>query len=157
MKILDKKSIKNITVNKKARHDYFIDEVIEAGIELSGTEVKSLRKGAVNLKDSYVSLKTGEAFVKGMHISPYEQGNIFNKDPLRDRKLLLHKREINRLIGTVKQQGVSIIPLSLYFKGSLVKIEIAIARGKKNYDKRDDLAKKEAQRNMDRAMKERNK
>lgn len=153
---MEKKSIKSITVNKKARHDYFIDEVIEAGIELSGTEVKSLRNGAVNLKDSYVSLKTGEAFVKGMHISPYEQGNIFNKDPLRDRKLLLHKREINRLIGIVKQQGVSIIPLSLYFKGSLVKIEIAIARGKKNYDKRDDLAKREAQRNMDRAIKERN-
>ena len=156
MNALEKKSIKSITVNKKARHDYFIDEVIEAGIELSGTEVKSLRNGAVNLKDSYVSLKTGEAFVKGMHISPYEQGNIFNKDPLRDRKLLLHKREINRLIGIVKQQGVSIIPLSLYFKGSLVKIEIAVARGKKNYDKRDDLAKREAQRNMDRAIKERN-
>ena len=153
---MEKKSIKNITVNKKARHDFFIDETIEAGTELSGTEVKSLRQGAVNLKDSYVSLRTGEAFVKGMHISPYEQGNIFNKDPLRDRKLLLHRREISRLIGVVKQQGVSIIPLSLYFKGSLVKMEIALARGKKNYDKRDDLAKREAKRNMDRAIKERN-
>ncbi len=156
MKIMEKKSIQNITVNKKARHDYFIDETMEAGIELFGTEVKSLRQGAVNLKDSYISLRTGEAFVKGMHISPYEQGNIFNKDPLRDRKLLLHRREINRLIGIVKQQGVSIIPLSLYFKGSIVKMEIGVARGKKLYDKRDDLAKREAKRNMDRALKERN-
>lgn len=153
---MEKQSIKNITVNKKARHDYFIDETLEAGISLAGTEVKSLRKGSVNLKDSYISLRTGEAYVKGMHISPYEQGNIFNKDPLRDRKLLLHRREINRLIGIVKQQGVSVIPLSLYFKGSHVKMEIGLARGKKNYDKRDDLAKREAKRSMDRALKERN-
>lgn len=153
---MEKQSIKNITVNKKARHDYFIDETLEAGIALAGTEVKSLRKGSVNLKDSYISLRTGEAYVKGMHISPYEQGNIFNKDPLRDRKLLLHRREINRLIGIVKQQGVSVIPLSLYFKGSHVKMEIGLARGKKNYDKRDDLAKREAKRSMDRALKERN-
>lgn len=155
-KNVEKQSIKNITVNKKARHDYFIDETLEAGIALAGTEVKSLRKGSVNLKDSYISLRTGEAYVKGMHISPYEQGNIFNKDPLRDRKLLLHRREINRLIGIVKQQGVSVIPLSLYFKGSHVKMEIGLARGKKNYDKRDDLAKREAKRSMDRALKERN-
>lgn len=153
---MEKQSIKNITVNKKARHDYFIDETLEAGIALAGTEVKSLRKGSVNLKDSYISLRTGEAYVKGMHIGPYEQGNIFNKDPLRDRKLLLHRREINRLIGIVKQQGVSVIPLSLYFKGSHVKMEIGLARGKKNYDKRDDLAKREAKRSMDRALKERN-
>lgn len=153
---MEKQSIKNITVNKKARHDYFIDETLEAGISLAGTEVKSLRKGSVNLKDSYISLRTGEAYVKGMHISPYEQGNIFNKDPLRDRKLLLHRREINRLIGIVKQQGVSVIPLSLYFKGSHVKMEIGLVRGKKNYDKRDDLAKREAKRSMDRALKERN-
>ena len=154
MSFLEKVSIKNITVNKKARHDYFIDQTLEAGIEICGTEVKSLRAGQVNLKDSYVSLHTGEAFVKGMHISPYEKGNIFNKDPLRDRKLLLHRREINRLIGIVKQQGVSIIPLSLYFKGSRVKMEIGLARGKKNYDKREDIAKRDAQRNMDRAIKE---
>lgn len=153
---MEKQLIKNITVNKKARHDYFIEETLEAGIELAGTEVKSLRKGSVNLKDSYISLRTGEAFVKGMHISPYEQGNIFNRDPLRDRKLLLHRREINRLIGIVKQQGISVIPLSLYFKGSKVKMEIGLARGKKNYDKRNDLAQREAKRNMDRALKERN-
>ncbi len=153
---MEKQLIKNITVNKKARHDYFIDETIEAGIELAGTEVKSLRKGSVNLKDSYISLRTGEAFVKGMHISPYEQGNIFNRDPMRDRKLLLHRREINRLIGIVKQQGISVIPLSLYFKGSKVKMEIGLARGKKNYDKRNDMAQREAKRSIDRALKERN-
>lgn len=153
---MEKQLIKNITVNKKARHDYFIEETLEAGIELAGTEVKSLRKGSVNLKDSYISLRTGEAFVKGMHISPYEQGNIFNRDPLRDRKLLLHRREINRLVGIVKQQGISVIPLSLYFKGSKVKMEIGLARGKKNYDKRNDLAQREAKRNIDRALKERN-
>ena len=153
---MEKQLIKNITVNKKARKDYFIDETIEAGIELAGTEVKSLRKGSVNLKDSYISLRTGEAFVKGMHISPYEQGNIFNRDPMRDRKLLLHRREINRLIGIVKQQGISVIPLSLYFKGSKVKMEIGLARGKKNYDKRNDMAQREAKRSIDRALKERN-
>ncbi len=153
---MEKQLIKNITVNKKARHDYFIDETIEAGIELAGTEVKSLRKGSVNLKDSYISLRTGEAFVKGMHISPYEQGNIFNRDPMRDRKLLLHRREINRLIGIVKQQGISVIPLSLYIKGSKVKMEIGLARGKKNYDKRNDMAQREAKRSIDRALKERN-
>lgn len=153
---LEKKdSIKNIALNKKARHDYFIEETLEAGIALSGTEVKSVRNGNVNLKDSYISINTGEAYVKGMHISPYEQGNIFNKDPLRDRKLLLHKKEINRLIGIIKQQGMSLIPLSLYLKGSLVKMQIGLARGKKNYDKRDDIAKRDAKRNMERAMKER--
>ena len=153
---MEKQLIKNITVNKKTRHDYFIYETIEAGIKLAGTEVKSLRKGSVNLKDSYISLRTGEAFVKGMHISPYEQGNIFNRDPMRDRKLLLHRREINRLIGIVKQQGISVIPLSLYFKGSKVKMEIGLARGKKNYDKRNDMAQREAKRSIDRALKERN-
>ena len=153
---LEKKdSIKNIALNKKARHDYFIEETLEAGIALSGIEVKSVRNGNVNLKDSYISINTGEAYVKGMHISPYEQGNIFNKDPLRDRKLLLHKKEINRLIGIIKQQGMSLIPLSLYLKGSLVKMQIGLARGKKNYDKRDDIAKRDAKRNMERAMKER--
>ena len=153
---LEKKdSIKNIALNKKARHDYFIEETLEAGIALSGTEVKSVRNGNVNLKDSYISINTGEAYVKGMHISPYEQGNIFNKDPLRDRKLLLHKKEISRLIGIIKQQGMSLIPLSLYLKGSLVKMQIGLARGKKNYDKRDDIAKRDAKRNMERALKER--
>lgn len=150
-----KDSIKNIALNKKARHDFFIEETLEAGIALSGTEVKSVRNGNVNLKDSYISIGTGEAYVKGMHISPYEQGNIFNKDPLRDRKLLLHKKEISRLIGIIKQQGMSLIPLSLYLKGSLVKMQIGLARGKKNYDKRDDIAKRDAKRNMERAMKER--
>ena len=150
-----KDSIKNIALNKKARHDYFIEETLEAGIALSGTEVKSVRNGNVNLKDSYISINTGEAYVKGMHISPYEQGNIFNKDPLRDRKLLLHKKEISRLIGIIKQQGMSLIPLSLYLKGSLVKMQIGLARGKKNYDKRDDIAKRDAKRNMERALKER--
>lgn len=154
---MEQNGIKTITVNKKARHDFFIDETIEAGIELVGTEVKSIRQGSINLKDSYVSLATGEAFVKGMHISPYEKGNIFNKDPLRDRKLLLHRCEITRLYGLVKQKGFSIVPLSLYFKGSKVKMSIGLARGKKDYDKRDDIAKRDAKRNIDRAIKENNK
>ncbi len=153
---LENQTTKIIAQNKKARHDYFIEETIEAGIELVGTEVKSIRAGGVNLKDSFVTIDEGEAFVRGMHISPYEKGNIFNKDPLRVRKLLLHKREINRLFGQVKQQGFSIVPLSLYFKGSRVKISIALVRGKKNYDRRDDIAKRDAKRNIDRALKERN-
>ena len=147
-------SIKNIAQNKKARHDYFIEETYECGIELVGTEVKSLREGKVNLKDSYASITDGEVFVKNMHISPYEKGNIFNKDPLRERKLLLHKREILKLIGKIKEKGYSLVPLSLYFKNSKVKIELALARGKKLYDKRDDIAKKDATREMDRRMKE---
>ena len=147
-------SVKNIAQNKKARHDYFIEETYECGIELVGTEVKSLREGKVNLKDSYASITDGEVFVKNMHISPYEKGNIFNKDPLRERKLLLHKREILKLIGKIKEKGYSLIPLSLYFKNSKVKLELALARGKKLYDKRDDIAKKDATREIDRRMKE---
>ena len=147
-------SIKTVANNKKAYHDYFILEKFEAGIELFGTEVKSIRQGSVNLKDSWVSIKDGEMFVMGMHISPYEKGNIFNKDPLRVRKLLMHKKEIMRLFGQVKQDGISIVPLSLYFNGSKVKLEIASVKGKKLYDKRDDAAKKSAKREMERAMKD---
>ena len=146
-------NIKVIANNKKAYHDYFILAKFETGIELVGTEVKSLREGAVNLKDSWVSVKNGEIFVMGMHISPYEKGNIFNRDPLRIRKLLMHKREIMRLFGEVKQDGISIVPLSIYFKGSKVKLEIASVKGKKLYDKRDDAAKKSAKREMERAVK----
>ncbi len=144
--------LKTITKNRKAYHDYFVDESLEAGVELVGTEVKSLRQGGVNLKDSWCEVKNGEIFVKAMHISPYEKGNIFNKDPMRPRKLLMHKREISRLAALVSQKGFAIIPLSLYFKGSRVKAQIGICRGKKLYDKRDDLAKKDAQRDIARAM-----
>ncbi len=150
---MESQSRKIISNNKKAYHDYFIDEKMEAGIELFGTEVKSVRSGAVNLKDSYVSLKTGEAILIGMHISPYEQGNIFNRDPLRERRLLLHKKEIMRLIGKTKEKGYSLIPLAVYFKGSRVKIELGLARGKKAYDKRDAIAERDAKRSMDRAVK----
>ncbi|OQB14768.1 MAG: SsrA-binding protein [Firmicutes bacterium ADurb.Bin193] len=142
--------------NKKARHDYFIEDTLEAGIELFGTEVKSVRQGKVNLKDSYATVDNGEMFVRGMHISPYEKGNVFNKDPLRVRKLLLHRREINRLLGLSMQQGYSIIPLGVYFKGSKVKLEIALAKGKKLYDKREDAASRDAKRAIDRSLKERN-
>lgn len=152
---MEHKSKKIVTNNKKAYHDYFIEEKIEAGIELFGTEVKSVRAGTVNLKDSYVSLKTGEAILIGMHISPYEQGNIFNRDPMRERRLLLHKKEIARLIGKTKETGYSLIPLSVYFSGSLVKIELGLAKGKKAYDKRDAIAERDAKRNMDRAVKAR--
>lgn len=152
---METKTKKLISNNKKAYHDYFIDEKIEAGIALFGTEVKSVRKGNVNLKDSYVSLKTGEAILIGMHISPYEQGNIFNRDPLRERKLLLHKKEIMRLIGKTKEKGYSLIPLSVYFLGSKAKIELGLARGKKDYDKRESIASRDAKRNMERAMKAR--
>ncbi|MBE7047779.1 MAG: SsrA-binding protein SmpB [Ruminococcaceae bacterium] len=151
-----KTSMKILSENRKARHDYFIEETFEAGISLCGTEVKSMRKGAVNLKDSFVSFRNGEAFIKNMHISPYEQGNIFNRDPLRDRRLLLHKREINYLFGAVKQKGFSVIPLSVYLKDSLVKVQIGLARGKKLYDKRSDIAERDAKRRMDREVKERN-
>ena len=147
---------KIITVNRKARHDYFVEETYECGIALAGTEVKSLRAGAVNLKDSYCSIKDGEMFVVGMHISPYEQGNIFNRDPLRQRKLLMHKREIMKLFGYVKGDGYSLIPLSLYFKGSRVKLELGLCKGKKLHDKRDDAARRDASREMDRAKRERN-
>jgi len=147
--------IKLIAQNKKAYHDYFVLETYEAGIELCGTEVKSLRAGRVNLKDSWCSIVDGEIFINGMHISPYEQGNIFNKDPLRVRRLLLHKREIMKLFGTIKQDGLAIIPLSLYFKGSKVKASIGLCRGKKLYDKRADMAEKSAKRDIERTMKER--
>ncbi|WP_337399090.1 SsrA-binding protein SmpB [Congzhengia sp.] len=150
---MEHKSKKLISSNKKAFHDYFIDEKMEAGIELFGTEVKSVRAGTVNLKDSYVSLRTGEAILIGMHISPYEQGNIFNRDPLRDRRLLLHKKEIMRLIGKTKEKGYSLIPLSVYFLGSKVKVELGLARGKKSYDKREAIAERDAKRSMDRAVK----
>ena len=149
-----KESLKTISQNKKARHDYFVEESYEAGIELSGTEIKSLRQGSVNLKDSWCSIVNGEIFVNGMHISPYEKGNIFNKDPMRVRKLLMHKKEILRLFGVVKQQGYSLIPLSLYFKGSRVKVQVGLCKGKKLYDKREDLAKRDAKRDIERSMKE---
>ena len=151
---MTKESTKTIAQNKKAYHDYFVTETIEAGIELCGTEVKSLREGRVNLKDSWCSITNGEIFINGMHISPYEQGNIFNKDPLRVRKLLMHKREIMRLFGTVKQDGFSLIPLSLYFKGSRVKVAVGVCKGKKLYDKRADMAAKAAKRDIERAMKD---
>ena len=152
---MDAKQLKTIARNKKAYHDYFVDESLEAGIELAGTEVKSLRAGGVNLKDSWCDIKDGEIFIKAMHISPYEKGNIFNRDPMRPRKLLLHRREITKLAALVAQKGVALIPLSLYFKGSRVKAQVGICRGKKLYDKRDDLAKKAAARDIERAVKER--
>jgi len=148
-------SIKMVCQNKKAYADYFIDETIEAGIVLTGTEVKSLREGKANLKDSYVIIKDGEAFLLNCHISPYSHGNIYNHDPLRTRKLLLHKKEIERLIGKTQQQGYTLIPLKIYFKGHYVKVEIALARGRKKYEKRDIIKKKEAQREIERAIKNR--
>ena len=142
--------------NKKARHDYFIHETIEAGLSLQGTEVKSLRVGKANLKDSYAEIKNGEACVRNLHISPYEQGNIFNHDPLRPRKLLLHKNEIIKLFSKTREKGFTLIPLKIYFKHGKAKLELALASGKHNYDKRQDLAAKAAKRDIDRAMKERN-
>ena len=149
------KGTKTITDNRKARHDYFVLETYEAGIELIGTEVKSIRQGTVNLKDSWCSIDKGELWIKGMHISPYEKGNIFNRDPMRVRKLLMHRREINKLFGTVKQDGLSLIPLSLYFKDSKVKVQLGLCKGKKLYDKRDDAAKRDAKREIERNMKSR--
>ena len=146
---------KEIAQNRKAFHDYFVLERYEAGIELAGTEVKSIRAGQVNLKDSYCTIKNGEIFVRGMHISPYEKGNIFNRDPVRVRRLLMHKREINKLNAEVMQQGVALIPISLYFKDSKVKMELGVCKGKKLYDKREASARKDAQRDMDRIIKER--
>ena len=151
-----KESTKTIAQNKKAYHEYFVIESLEAGIELCGTEVKSLRAGRVNLKDSWCSVVDGEIFVNAMHISPYEQGNIFNRDPMRVRRLLLHKREILRLFGLVKQGGYTLIPLSIYFKGSRVKLQLGLCKGKKLYDKRADIAQKDAKRTMERALKEQN-
>ena len=144
----------SITVNRQARHEYFVLETYECGIELFGTEIKSIRNGSVNLKESWADIQNGEVFVYGMHINPYEKGNIFNRDPFRVRKLLLHKKEINKLLGKIKQDGLTLIPLSLYYKGQRVKRELGLCKGKKLYDKREDIAKRDAKRNMDRAMKD---
>ena len=149
---MSKDGIKLIANNKKAFHDYFIEDTYEAGIELEGTEVKSMRLGKCNLKDSYVHEYKGDIYVAGMHISPYEKGNIFNKDPYRERRLLLHRGEINKMLGKAAQKGYTIVPLKAYFKGSLVKIEIGLAKGKKLYDKRETLAKKDATRKIERAF-----
>ena len=149
-------AVKQVARNQKAYHDYFIEEKFEAGIELAGTDVKSIRMGNVNLKDSFCLIKDGQLSVLGMHISPYEKGNIFNKDPRRPRRLLMHKREIMRLFARIKQDGYSLIPLSVYFKGPRVKLSLGLARGKKLYDKRESAAKLDAKREMDRAMKSRN-
>jgi len=153
---MGKESFKLIANNKKAYHDYFIDEKYEAGIELFGTEVKSIRMGKCSVKESFVRVDKGEVYVFGMNISPYEKGNIFNKDPLRIRKLLLHKLEIQKLDDKMSQKGYTLVPLSVYFKGSLVKVEIGLARGKKLYDKRDDIAKKDQKRELERDFKVRN-
>ena len=151
-----KESIKLIANNKKARHDYFLEEKYEAGIALHGTEVKSLRMGKCSIKESFIRIENGEVIIYGMHISPYEKGNIFNKDPLRVRKLLLHKYEIRKLIGKMNQKGYTLVPLSVYFKGSLIKVEIALAKGKKLYDKRQDIAKKDQRRAAEREFKVKN-
>ncbi len=150
-------STKTITENRQVRHEYFILESYEAGIELFGTEVKSIRAGGVNLKDSWISIDNGEAFIRGMHISPYEKGNIFNRDPYRVRRLLLHKKEILRLFGQVKQGGYTLVPISMYFKDNRVKVQVGLCKGKKLYDKRESAAKRDAERSIDRAIKERNK
>lgn len=152
---MSKESVKIIANNKKAYHEYFVLEKLEAGIELVGTEVKSIRAGRVNLKESWCMIKNGEIFVNGMHISPYEQGNIFNKDPFRVRKLLMHRKEIDRLFGKIKQDGLTLIPTSVYFKNSKVKVEVGLCKGKNLHDKRETLAKKQAARDIDRALKER--
>lgn len=149
-------NVKMVANNKKAYHDYFILETFEAGIALSGTEVKSIRMGKCSIKEAFVRVEKGEVFIYGMHISPYEKGNIFNKDPLRVRKLLLHRSEINKLLGKTKEQGITIMPLKVYLKGSLVKVEIGLARGKKLYDKRQDIAKKDQKREAQREFKIRN-
>ena len=148
-------AIKQVAQNKKAYHDYFILEKFEAGVELFGTEVKSIRQGSVNLKDSFCMVKDGELFARGMHISPYEKGNIFNRDPMRPKRLLMHKREITRLYARIKQDGLALIPLSVYFKDSRVKIELGLAKGKKLHDKREASAERSSEREMDRHMKER--
>lgn len=150
-----KTGTKQVAANKKAWHDYFVEQKYEAGIELVGTEVKSIRQGKVNLKDSYCSFADGELFVRGMHISPYEKGNIFNKDPMRVRKLLMHKKEILSLFGKTKQDGYTLIPLSIYFRDSRIKVEIGLCKGKKLHDKRDAAAARDAKREIDRAMKDR--
>ena len=152
---MEKKGVKIAAQNRKAHHDYYVEEKYEAGIELAGTEVKSVRAGTLNLKDSYCTVREGELFVHGMHISPYEKGNIFNKDPVRPRRLLMHKREIRKLHALVKQDGYTLVPLSVYFKDARVKVEVGLCKGKKNYDKRDAAAQRDAKREMDRAMKTR--
>lgn len=152
--VAEKKGIKRLAENRKARHEYFIEDTYECGLALAGTEVKSIRAGKVNLKDSYAQIKKGEAYIIGMHISPYEQGNIFNRDPFRERKLLLHKSEIRKLLTASQVEGYSLIPRQLYLKDGLVKLELAVARGKKLYDKRSDIANRDAKREMDRRMKE---
>ncbi|MDO4523247.1 MAG: SsrA-binding protein SmpB [Eubacteriales bacterium] len=149
-------TVKLIANNKKAYHDYFIDDTFETGISLAGTEVKSLRMGKCSIKEAFVRIQNGEVFIYGMHISPYEKGNIFNKDPLRDRKLLMHRYEINKLLGKIKEKGCTLVPLRVYFKGSLVKVEIGLARGKKLYDKRQDIAKKDQRREAEKEFKVRN-
>ena len=151
-----KDSIKLIANNKKAYHDYFIEETYEAGIALHGTEVKSLRMGKCSIKESFVRIEKGEVFIYGMHVSPYEKGNIFNRDPLRVKKLLLHKGEINKLVGQIAEKGFTLVPLKVYFKGSLVKVEIGLAKGKKLYDKRADIAKKDMRREAEKEFKVRN-
>lgn len=156
MNDMGKESIKLIANNKKAYHDYFIDETYEAGISLHGTEVKSVRMGKCSVKESFIRIENGEVIAYGLHISPYEKGNIFNKDPLRPKKLLLHKSEIHKIAGKIKEKGYTLVPLKVYFKGSLIKVEIGLARGKKLYDKRQDMAKRDARREMERALKERN-
>ena len=153
---MSKETIKTISKNKKAWHDYFIEETYEAGIELMGSEVKSIRAGRINLKDSWCSVVKGEMFVNGMHISPYDHGNIFNRDPMRKRKLLLHKREIEKLFGLTRQQGYALIPLSAYFNRGRLKIQVGLCKGKKNYDKRETIARKDAEREARREFKERN-
>ena len=152
----ERRGIKIAAQNRKAFHDYFVEDRYEAGIELSGTEVKSIRAGTLNLKDSYCTVKDGELWVHSMHISPYEKGNIFNKDPVRTRRLLMHKREIRKLQALVKQDGYTLVPLSVYFKNARVKVEAGLCKGKKNYDKRDAAAKRDADREIDRTMKSRN-
>ena len=153
---MGKTSIKLIANNKKAYHDFFIEDTFEAGISLHGTEVKSLRMGKCSIKEAFVRIENGEVFVYGMHISPYEKGNIFNKDPLRVKKLLMHRYEINKLMGKIKEKGLTLVPLKVYFKNSLVKLEIGVARGKKLYDKRQDIAKKDQRREAERDFKVRN-
>lgn len=148
-----KENVKLIANNKKAYHDYFIEDKYEAGISLAGTEVKSLRQGKCSIKESFIRIEKGEVYIYGMHVSPYEKGNIFNKDPLRVRKLLLHKYEINKMAGKIAEKGYTLVPLQVYFRGSLVKVEIGLARGKKLYDKRQDIAKKDQKREMEREFK----
>ena len=153
---MGKDSIKLVSNNKKAYHDYFVDETFEAGIELFGTEVKSVRQGHCSIKEAFIQAHKGELFVEGMHINPYEKGNIFNKDPLRPRRLLLHRFEINKITGKIDQKGYTLVPLKVYFKGSLVKVEIGLAKGKKLYDKRQDIAKKDARREAEKDFKVKN-